>query len=301
MICPKCGGSHVDIQREALAETGAVLGGGSTKLGRSYKNKVNGLGIGTQRYRYQTTAICHDWGYFWHPVGQDEENNKKAAKGCLLIIVAVVIVFVLAVSCSTNNKPEEAAKIPVGETDGSDASQNLGQWSVNATPLEDFDIELRDGVVFLITYRGKSEQLHIASQYELNGSTYPVNLDELQLLGNRLESVILADGITSINRGAFNSTGLKRIYLPESLNPIYDDMLAYVYNSLEQIEYGGGEEAWNAAYTHYETPSVDDALEAEDYEALGSALAGKLNDAIGHDFDSTIVPINYNVSISDLK
>ena len=301
MKCPKCGGDHVDVQREALGGTGTVFGGGAAKPGVFSKNKVNGLGVGVQHFQYQTTALCHDCGYSWHPVGQDEENNKKMAKGCINLIVVIFIVVILVTSCSLKKENAEPVEEPTDKTVTYEATESTGLWSVNVTPLEEFDIELRDGIIYLETYHGKSNQLYIASQYELNGSTYPVSLDELELLGNSLDSVILADGISSVNRVAFNSTNLKRIYLPASLNLIYDDMLAYVYNSLEVVEYGGGEDTWNSVYKHYQAPSAEEALEAEDYEALGSALARKVNEVIGADVDLSTITIHYNVSISDLK
>lgn len=298
MKCPKCGGEHVEVYRETLGSTSAVFGSGVAHRGLFAKNKVHGLGTSAQRMQYQTTELCHDCGYSWHPIGQDEESSQKLAKGCLIIFLVIFIAVFLPVACSSKKSYASPAD---STSSGSDAPAASVLWAASVTPLEDFEIELRDNVIYLEQYQGDASQLRIASQYELNGSAYPVCLDELELMGNQLESVILEDGITRINRIAFNSTGLQRLYLPASMTLIYDDMLAYVDDSLELIEYGGCEENWNSIYQHYEAPSVEEALDAEDYEAVGSALAMQLNNALGHEIDLSDIEIRYNVALNTLE
>lgn len=300
MNCPKCGSENVQIQREALSSTGTVFSSGTTHRGLFSHHSIQGMGTGTQRFRYHTTALCHDCGYSWHPTGQDEENNRKAAKGCLALFIVVLAVIILIAACFSTEEHTASDESSTSVATASAVTEGSELWAISATPLEDFEFELQDGILYLERYNGNDKKLRIAAQYESNGSTYPVSVDELSLLGNHLESVILEDGITSVNRVVFNSTGVQRVYLPASLTLIYDDMLAYISSSLELIAYGGSEEDWNSVYQHYQAPSVEEAFDEKDYEDLGSALASDLNNAIGHNFDISSTTIQYNVSLSSL-
>ena len=295
MICPKCGTENVEVSREEKATYGSSFGVVNGKTRPSGKKLYgHGMSSSSSSVHYQTTALCHNCGYSWHPVGEDEEKNKKAAMGCLVVIVIMAIIFISFLA--GQSKPAANS----GRTDFASGVAAKSVWATEPTPVEDFKIELRNGQLYLQEYEGNDTLLRISSKYVVNGVTYPVSLDELFLSSAKLESVIFEDGITSINESAFNLTNVTKVYFPKSMSPIYDYMLAYINSSLSDIEYEGTEEEWNEAFQHYIVPSVESAADSEDYAGAGAALAGKLNEAIGHEFSMEGKTIHYNVKLEDI-
>lgn len=283
MNCPKCGGTNIEFTRENGSTFGA-----SSASGKIKGKKLRGISVSSQNTRYKTVALCHDCGWTWQVKGEQEEKDKHAAMGCLtllLILVAVFIVFFLGSS----------------DDDQSDTAEPSARWASSPTPLDDFEISVDGDTLYLESYMGDSPNIWIDSQYSLDGTTYSVSLDDMSLMGEKVVSVIIGDGITSTYPAIFNSTSVERIYIPLSLSPIYDNTLAYVDDSLTEIYYGGTAEQWDSSYQHYDAGSVQQYIEDGEYEDAGAALANELNSAIGHSFTLDGKTIVYNTSIADLK
>lgn len=284
MKCPKCGSTNVDFTREGQMTVGTSSGQGKIK-----GKKLSGLSVSSQNTRYKTVALCHDCGWSWQVKGEQEEKNKKAAMGCLyllLIIIAVFIVFSIVFSSSD---------------DQSVSSEQTAKWADSPTPLTDFESTVDGNILYLKSYTGDNPNIWIDSQYSVDGATYSVSLEDMSLMGTKVKSVILSDGITSTAPAIFNSTPIERIYIPLSLSPIYDNTLAYIDNSLTEIYYGGTEDQWDSSYQQYDAGSVQQHIENGEYEDAGGALANDLNNAIGHTFTLDGKTIVYNASIADLK
>lgn len=96
MKCPKCNSENVEVSREEKSSTGATFGMAKGKPGITGKNiHGHGLSSSSNSVRYQTTALCKDCGYSWHPAGKDEENDKNMALGCLVVVVIAVILILI--------------------------------------------------------------------------------------------------------------------------------------------------------------------------------------------------------------
>ena len=94
--CPKCNGENVEVSREEKSSTGATFGMAKGKPGITGKNiHGHGLSSSSSTVHYQTTALCKDCGYSWHPVGADDEKNKNMALGCLVVVIFVIILVVI--------------------------------------------------------------------------------------------------------------------------------------------------------------------------------------------------------------
>ena len=284
MTCPKCGGTNIEFTRE----NGTTIGASSAS-GKIKGKKLRGISVSGQNTRYKTVALCHDCGWTWQVKGEQEEKDKNTAMGCLtllLIVIAIFIVFSLGSS---------------GSDDQSASSEQTARWASSPTPLEDFESSVDGNILYLESYTGDNPNIWIDSQYSVDGVAYSVALDDLSLMGTKVESVIIGDGITSTYPAIFNSTSIERIYIPLSLSPIYDNTLAYIDDSLTEIYYGGTEDQWNSSYQHYDAGSVQQHIEDGEFEDAGGALANELNSAIGHKFTLDGKTIVYNASIADLK
>jgi len=282
MKCPKCSSENVEILREQKGVYSSGTYG--TKIGSSK------MATRSQSASFQTTALCHDCGYSWRVKGEYEEKAMAAAK-VLAIIIAILLAFIFAVSSCSSDDPNQKE----------DASAASGLWEKEQTPLDNFSFELKDSKIYLQRYTEHDKNVWIASEYEVNGKNYSVSLAEFKIDSFSVESVIFEDGIKDIYLGCFNSTDIVRLYIPESMSPIYDYTLAYIDTTLSEIYYGGSEKDWNMAYRHYETNSTSEAISKGDYESAGSALAEELNGLVGHEFHLEDKKIFYDTKIGDLK
>lgn len=287
MNCPKCGGNNVEVNRESSSSFGTSAASGKLKRRRS---SVSGIAFNGQNTRYKTIALCHDCGYSWSVPGEQEENDKKTAKGCLVLLFLVVFVssFIFFMVSGSDKTSQ-------------DGNSSTERWASAPSPLSDFEATFDGNTVYLDSYTGESTNIWIPAVYESEGTTYTVSLEDLHLIGTSVESVILGDGITSTNNAIFNSTKISRIYIPESLYPVYDNTLAYINDSLTEIYYGGSETAWESAFQEYSAGSAQEHFANGEYEEAGAALASDLNDAIGHDFTTDGKTITFNAKISELQ
>lgn len=286
--CPRCGGSDISFEREQ----GATLNGSSVKLPKRGKRRV--YGVGASGNFYGTTAVCRGCGNSWHVKSDKELKRNKILKGVLIFFGVLLVMSMVRQWSSTGDKGKAAST-------ASQAARASNAWAAVATPLTDFQYTLADGVLRLNHYTGSANKLRIAGEYEVDGTVYPVDLEDFYLNRN-CESVILEEGITSIEVAAFNGVDVQRLYIPASMSVLYDATLAYVDFSLKEIFYGGSEEQWNAIYQHYDPGTFSEKIDEGNYEDAGAALANDLNEKMrSNDVDLSTKQLVFNASIDELK
>lgn len=167
--------------------------------------------------------------------------------------------------------------------------------------IEDFSYKLSEDYVELGQYDGDSEILEIKPSYVIDGTEYHTDLSDFQVRSNKVSTLILDEGISEVQDSIFNLSDVQRVYFPRSMAVVYDNTLAYLSPDEGQtikIYYGGTQEEWMGIFTEYQRENVRDA---EGAGAKGKALADKLNEMIGHGYDSSLFEYFFSVSPDDLK
>lgn len=178
-----------------------------------------------------------------------------------------------------------------------DASEKYGS-------IDDFDYDVSGETIQLHKYDGKCKVLEILPTYQVDGKDYTADLSDFQIgIGNsRVKSVIFQEGITEVNDAVFNSSDVQKVFFPKSMSCVYDKTLSYLHpkddDSLIQIYYAGSQDDWLNIFTEYKRTKVEDAKSGEE---IGTALADKLNQMIGSDYDSSEFEYYFSASPDDLK
>lgn len=169
--------------------------------------------------------------------------------------------------------------------------------------IEDFSYELSENRIILKKYTGKAKTLEIQASYTIDGTEYITDLSDFQVgIGNRkVKTLILCEGITEIKDSIFNSCDVEKIYFPKSMTIVYDNTLSYLHpNDGETIKvyYGGTQDEWAEIFSEYKRTLVEDA---EFGEEMGQAIADKVNDMMGMEYDSSLFEYFFSASSEDLK
>lgn len=209
----------------------------------------------------------------------------------LNVIAATTLCIALSACGSSGSSTPEPSSIA-----------NTSDVVSSITPIDDFRYDISGDTISLQKYSGSDDIVYIDNQYSIDGTAYNVvSIDGAMFFSGNVKTVILADGIQEINHALFNGAKIERLYIPSTINCIYDDSLAYISRSLTDIYYGGSEDEWNQAYTPYDAGGVSENIENNNFEGAGAAAANKLNSLIGHsDFDISAVSLHYNSSETDL-
>lgn len=186
---------------------------------------------------------------------------KPAIKLALIAALWVGLVLIGALS-------ESDSESRVGSISESD-SESHAIWSAEYTPLEAFEYRIIGDNIVLSKYTGSSKTVNIAPEYEVDGKVLHVTTLEGVFALKRISSAIIPEGVTSIKGNAFNSCGVKHLYLPSTLT----DFNGWSYfHKVDALYYGGTEEQWNALYKAKEidikqivfNAKIADLIEAND-------------------------------------
>lgn len=167
--------------------------------------------------------------------------------------------------------------------------------------IEDFSYSIENSRIVLSSYNGSDENLIINSVYDVDGQNYETDLTSFQVGNSVVKSIIISEGISELYDSIFNSSNIATLYLPKSLNIIYDNTLAYLSEDHINLYYGGTEDQWNSIFTEYEANSVSESFKEGNYEGTGKALADKLNNYVGHEYDSSKFTMNFECTPEDVK
>lgn len=158
---------------------------------------------------------------------------------------------------------------------GISSEADTSVWAAEPTAIDNFKYYIDGDIVYLTEYKGRDKKVWIGSEYEIDGKTYKTGESlEIRFSRNTITSVIIPEGITSIDYYIFYSSGVKYIYIPESLEPA-SGYLSFHHNlrDVEKIYYGGTREEWKILTDNADRKSID-ALEIT-YDAKINELTGK--------------------------
>ena len=167
--------------------------------------------------------------------------------------------------------------------------------------IDEFDYEISGDEVILAKFDGKNKVLEIKPTYEIDGTEYKTNLSEFYLSGSDVETLILNDGISEVNTAMFNMSDVNKVFFPKTMETVYDYTLAYLHpddGQMIQIYYEGTQDEWSEIFAEYKRTKVEDAEGAEE---IGTAIADKINDMIGTEYDSSKFEFFFSASPDDLK
>lgn len=234
---------------------------------------------------------CNDCGFVWNEEIQDGKSPQKAIV-IVVVIIVLILLFILGLYMA------------VADTNSNESSQSLNKTAVNAEPaynsIDDFEYEIKDNKISLNSYQGDDELLVINNVYTIDGIEYTTSLLDFSLFSSsKVETVILAEGITDLNTGAFNCSDVRSVYFPKTMTVMYDYTLSYFHpdeGEKIQLYYGGTEEEWNNIFTHYTTMQEKDSTS----EAVGQATADFINGLVGSEYDSSLFEFHFTAKPSDL-
>lgn len=314
-VCPRCGSDRITYQTVAEHQPiGCWTIGGCILL---FIVPVIGPILGIvfliyfltrKRSATITYAVCQDCGFRWpidqhppyqsttaqNPTDPQKTNPPYQAWGPsntkhLIIIFVVGVCLTLAlpsihriVSRRTMASSSVAPSTAHTASPAPSAAPVTSRWATEDTPLSDFEYTIDGGTVVLLYYKGESRTVQIPSSYNLDGTAYPVSLDQISSRTDdsgpvTIDSLVISEGISSVSGSIIDNTDAKRLYLPKSLTVLYDNTLFGSYDLCE-VYYGGTEEEWKQIFQHYNYGTYKEHVDNGEYYDAGAALGHELNE-----------------------
>lgn len=245
MKCPNCGADSVLISSRMEGVTASSdLSYERSFVLPNHRAKVRGQ-AGTQ-IRRQRIARCKKCGFDYpYFTAQEVKNVQTDSNVKLIIAVVVCAVFIILGFGAKDGESQSGAAESKAEVNS--------VWAAEYTPLDDFKYYIDGNEITLTGYNGRDKKINIAPEYELEGKEYRVvSLDGTFALSS-VTSVIVPEGVMSVADNTFNSTGIKFLYLPSTLEKF--NGWSYFHDT-QKLYYGGTEEQWSALYTH-DRSSID--------------------------------------------
>lgn len=187
---------------------------------------------------YQRTVFTVIMLILFFPVGlvlmwMYRKNWKTVIKS-IITAVCVILIFP-SVFGNEYNSPDRKSENTI--------------WATTPTDIEDFDYYMDGDDIFIQKYKGNDDSIYVASKYEIDGKEFSVSeLQDGSFLFSDAESVILENGISSLDNNTFNSCDVRHLYLPSSLEAKDASFWTY-FHDVEDIYYGGSNEQWNEICT----------------------------------------------------
>ena len=206
-----------------------VENGKCTYCGKTFNSEPKTSNNGPQIN--QTTIInnIHTSSHYSAP-----NNKKKKGLGCGTLILIFLLLGALG-SCVG------------GKSDNSSSSseeENKSVWAEKVTPIDNFEYYIDGDEIYLKDYNGYDKKIRIASTYTIEDATYNVVSLDATFALERVNSVIVPEGVRAVSNNVFNSSGIEFVYIPSTLEEINTSFLSY-FHDVEKIYYGGSEELWN--------------------------------------------------------
>lgn len=240
---------------------------------------------------------------FLPPVGiillwVSKKPKNMVGRIVLTVILALFTIMALTTSDEETETDVKKSKKEVKET-------KIEKYTAN---IDDFEYEIVDNTVRLKKFDGKDKALVIKPTYYIDSIEYQTDLSELYLSNSKVNFIVFENGIKSFNDSIFNGSDVKCVYLPLSVEVVYDKTLNYLDpddGEKIQIYYEGTEDEWNFIFSSYERQTVKEAWDSsedaeEKGEAVGESIADKLNNMMGS-YDSSEFEYHYSVSEDSLE
>lgn len=150
----------------------------------------------------------------------------------------------------------------------------------SATDISKFEYSIEGNNITLEKYKGNDRTIIIGDSYNIDNVDYVV---------------------TDMGNAVFNSCNANKIYIPKTLQCVYDNTLAYLSSEHVDIFFEGSEEEWNNIFKIYQKADVKEKLAEGNYSDAGVALADSLNEKIGHKYDESNFTYHYNSKMEDVN
>ena len=141
----------------------------------------------------------------------------------------MLIGFLIIGALSNNNSSDKSSSGSGGSSSESEESKSV--WATDYTDIEEFDYYLDGENLYIKDYDGHDKKVRINSTYNIDGKErHVVALTDGTFALGRVESVIVPEGVTSVDGNTFNSCGIKFLYLPESLTEVPSGFWGYFHD-----------------------------------------------------------------------
>lgn len=239
-----------------------------------------------------------------------KRSDKNKQHGWSYAAIGVFVGWVFLFILVNSGTDSETATAPI-ETISQEQEETQGIIGVEVEVPEDekygsidrFHYKISEDRVVLDSYIGKNEILEIKPTYIIDGVEYKTDISDFQVgIGNsKVKTLILDEGFTEVKTSIFNSCDVESVYFPKSMTNIYDYTLSYLHPDDEKtikIYYAGTQDEWAQIFTEYKRKKIEDT---EFGEEMGSAMADKVNEMIGAEYDSSLFEYYFSASPDDLK
>ena len=119
--------------------------------------------------------------------------------------------------------------------------ENGTVWGEGYTSLDEFEYYVNGDEIIITDHIGDSQMLNIKPEYD---GRKVVRLESAPFMGSNAISVIVPDGVTSMDNNVFNSCDIECLYLPSTLTDVEDGFWDYFHDTKE-LYYEGTQEDWN--------------------------------------------------------
>ena len=235
MRCPNCGSTATRI----TSRVDGVSRDSGAAFQRSFimpNHRFTTYGHSDSKIKRSRIAVCQQCGFDYEYITADVIQHAKKSAIVSLIVVAVISFFGMIAGVAIADSKDDTAS----------GAQSAGVWSEEYTPLDDFKYYVDNiNTVTLTDYKGSDTKINIAPSYMVDGKKmYVVSLDSTFAL-DRITSAIIPETVTQISDNAFNSCGIKYLYLPASVK----DFSGWSYfHDGEKLYYGGSEQQWQSFF-----------------------------------------------------
>lgn len=154
--------------------------------------------------------------------------------GALIVVLLVVMIILLSGKAENDKEDDERPSKKQEEllTEETQESEITEEPEVTeypeeyvATSVEDFEYTIEAGEAIITGYVGKEE--HVVIPAEIDGAPVTVIGEEAFSSCIHLKEIVIPDSVTTIEKWAFESSGLTTISIPDSVTKV--DMEAFLY------------------------------------------------------------------------
>lgn len=198
-------------------------------------------------------------------IGLAKKNNDKVR--AIVALFFAIPAFLLG--CIVNSKPSKSktdttTQLAITQDTILQAESNIiseSVWASMPTSLDRFEYKLNvyDKEIIIDSYEGEEEKVWIAYEYDIDGDTYKVDLDNSAVFfGNgHVKSIIIEEGIQTVASNCFNSCrNLEYIYIPNTVVRNSGSGIFGYFHELKEFYYGGS----NNEFREYSKTVRDDEL-----------------------------------------
>lgn len=228
-------------------------------------------------------------------------KDKKIGSFLKTILIILAWIFYLSFCCCSQilSDTDEEENIST-QVNSSEESLKLDSsiWATKATEISNFDYYIDGSEIYLKRYDGSEKKIKIPNEYEIDGVKYTVAGMDGTFSSRKISSCILPEGLKTVSDNLFNSSSVKYVYLPSTIE-IGDRFVGYFHDA-EKIYYGGSEAMWNSM-VHEERSRIDVkqiVFDANDELLFSSIPASKIELFKEYVSDNEVNPINESANYS---